>query len=76
MDEEQKSKGVTQVIVYEGSKTNKGFLAGNLFMDNNEVKVIEPTAKDNEKIEKFVKAVKNGTLLKMGTFLYKVSCCR
>ena len=74
VDEEQKSKGVTQVIVYEGSKTNKGFLAGNLFMDNNEVKVIEPNAKDNEKIEKFVKAVKNGTLLKMGTFLYKVSC--
>ena len=65
VDEEQKSKGITQIIVYDPSKTNKGFLAGNLFIENDEVQVIEPNEEDNKKINKFIKAVKNGTLLKV-----------
>ena len=73
VDEEQKSRGITQIIVYEASKTNKGFLAGNLFIENDEVQVIEPNEEDNKKIHKFIKAVKNGTLLKVGSLLYKVS---
>ena len=72
VDEEQKSKGITQIIVYDPSKTNKGFLAGNLFIENDEVQVIEPNEEDNKKINKFIKAVKNGTLLKVGSLLYKV----
>ena len=73
VDKEQKTDEITQLIVYEASKTYKGFLAANLFINNDQVKVMEPNEEDNEKIEKFVKAVKNGTLLKRGTLLYKVS---